>query len=58
MDMFFLRGGYKMNYGVQGAVVGAGLKYDLYGYTGRFNYAYRDFGDLKNVHMIQLGLSL
>ena len=58
MDMLFLRGGYKMNYGEQSFVVGAGLMYDLYGYMGRLNYAYRDFGDLKNVHMIQLGLSL
>jgi hypothetical protein len=57
-DIFFLRGGYKFNYDEEGLVLGAGLKYDISGFTGRFNYAYVDFGNLNQVHMIQLGFSL
>lgn len=57
-DIFFLRGGYKFNYDEEGLVLGVGLKYDISGFTGRFNYAYVDFGNLNKVHMIQLGFSL
>jgi hypothetical protein len=57
-NIFFVRGGYKFNYDEEGLVLGAGLKYDISGFTGRFNYAYVDFGNLNKVHMIQLGISL
>ena len=57
-NIFFVRGGYKFNYDEEGLVLGAGLKYDISGISGRFNYAYVDFGNLNKVHMIQLGISL
>lgn len=57
-DIFFVRGGYKFNYDEEGLVLGLGLKYEISGYSGRFNYAYVDFGNLNKVHMIQLGISL
>lgn len=56
-DMFFLRGGYKFNYDEEGLSFGAGIKCDIYGHSGRFNYTYVDFGNLNQVHMIQLGIS-
>ena len=57
-DMFFVRGGYKFNYDEEGLTLGFGMKYEISGYSGRFNYAYVDFGNLHKVHMIQLGLSI
>jgi len=56
-DMFFIRSGYKFNYDEEGLSFGAGIKCDIYGHSGRFNYAYVDFGNLNQVHMIQLGIS-
>ncbi len=57
-NILFVRGGYKFNYDEEGLVLGIGLKYEISGYSGRFNYAYVDFGNLNKVHMIQLGISL
>jgi len=57
-NILFVRGGYKFNYDEEGLVLGVGLKYEISGYSGRFNYAYVDFGNLNKVHMIQLGISL
>lgn len=58
MEMFALRGGYRLNYDVQGLTLGLGLRYSLSQYSGQVNYAYVDFGELKQVHIISLGFSL
>jgi len=58
MEMFSLRGGYRLNYDVQGLTLGLGLLYSLGHYSGQVNYAYVDFGDLKQVHILSLGFSL
>lgn len=57
LEMFALRGGYRFNYDVQGLTLGMGLLYSLGRYSGQVNYAYADFGDLKQVHLISLGFS-
>jgi hypothetical protein len=56
--MFVLRGGYRFNYDVQGLTLGLGLLYALGQYSGQVNYAYVDFGALKQVHLISLGFTL
>ena len=57
-NIFFVRGGYKFNYDEEGLTLGFGLQYEISGYSGRFNYAFIDFGNLHKVHMIQLGIAL
>jgi len=54
---FSLRGGYRFNYDVQSFTFGAGLDYPLGRSTARVNYAYVDFGALKQVHMFSLGVA-
>lgn len=56
--LFFLRGGYKFNYDVQGLTFGAGINYSFGGVDASINYAYVDFGELTQVHMFSLGFSL
>jgi len=53
---FSLRGGYKFNYDEQSFTLGAGLNYSLIGSTACLNYAYVDFGALKQVHMFSIGV--
>ena len=57
-NTFFLRGGYKFNYDVQQFTFGAGISYPIGNTVGTVNYAYVDFGELTQVHMISLGMSL
>jgi hypothetical protein len=52
-----LRGGYKLNYDEQSFTFGAGVNHDLQGTKIDVNYAYVDFGALKQVHMFSFGLS-
>jgi hypothetical protein len=56
-EIFSLRSGYKFNYDEQRFTFGAGVSYPLAGVTGTVNYAYVDFGDLTQVHMISVGFS-
>lgn len=57
MDMFTLRGGYRFNYDEVTFSAGAGVRVDT-GALGRLSvdYAYTDFGNLKGVHQITLGV--
>ena len=54
---FFLRGGYKFNYDVQRFTLGAGISYPIGQYVGTLNYAYVDFGELTQAHMLSLGFA-
>lgn len=53
--IFSLRGGYKFNYDEESFTFGAGINYPISGYEFKFNYAYVNFGVLKQVHMFTLG---
>lgn len=55
--VFSFRGGYKFNYDEESFTFGAGINYPLSNYQLKVHYAYVDFGDLEQVHMITLGLS-
>jgi len=52
-----VRGGYKFNYDEQGLTFGAGVNYSYSNYAGTINYAFVDFGALRQVHMFSLGFS-
>ena len=54
---FYLRGGYKFNYDVQRFALGAGISYPIGKYLGTINYAYVDFGELTQVHLLSLGFA-
>lgn len=45
IDMFFLRGGYKLNYDEEGLTAGLGVHLQTGGYGLRADYAYSAFGD-------------
>jgi hypothetical protein len=54
-EIFFLRGGYKMEYDEESYSFGFGLAYDNY----RIDYAFNDFGEyLDSVHRFSIGLSI
>jgi hypothetical protein len=55
--IFFARAGYKFNYDVQKFTFGAGITYPIGSLLGTINYAYVDFSELTQVHMISLGFS-
>ncbi len=59
-EIFFLRGGYKSLFeqdGEQGLTFGAGINYRVFDtFKIKFDYAYQDFGRLKNVQYISLGV--
>jgi opacity protein-like surface antigen len=59
-EMIFLRAGYKSLFErdtEQGLTLGAGVSYRMYGIIAlEVDYAYQDFGRLKNVHYLSLGL--
>ncbi len=56
-EMFFLRGGWKLNYEEEGATVGAGCDLKVWEHTNlALNYAYADFGRLESVHRFSFGL--
>jgi hypothetical protein len=56
-NSFSLRAGYKFNYDVQSFTLGGGLNYSLANTKASINYAYVDYGALKQVHMFSLGLA-
>ena len=59
-EIFFVRGGYKSLFekdGEQGLTLGVGINYRLIeSIKVKLDYAYEDFGRLKNVQYISLGL--
>ncbi len=59
-EIFFIRGGYKSLFeedGEQGFTIGAGINYRvLEAFKVKIDYAYQDFGRLKNVQYISLGV--
>lgn len=60
-ETFFIRGGYKslfLNDSEQSFTLGAGVNYELSpGFKIIVNYAYADYGRLKNIQYIDLGIS-
>jgi len=60
-DFLSLRGGYKslfLSDSEEGFTLGGGIKQPIGGIDLRFDYAFMDFGRLKNTHKITLGLGL
>ena len=59
-ELFFVRGGYKSLFereGEQGLTLGVGVNYRLVqAVKVMIDYAYQDFGRLKNVQYISLGV--
>lgn len=59
-ELFFIRGGYKslfLSDSEQGFTLGAGLNYEMSrGLFIRINYAYGDYGRLKNIQYFDIGL--
>lgn len=59
-ELLFIRGGYKsilLNNNEQSFTVGAGINYEMNsGLSLRVNYAYGDYGRLKNIQYIDLGI--
>ncbi len=53
----WVRGGYKFNYDEQSFTFGAGVNPSLRGVKVEVNYAYVDFGALKQVHMFSFGMA-
>jgi len=51
-----LRAGYRLNYDEEGLTLGGGINYNLGDLAGQINYAFVDFGRLKQVHMFNLGI--
>lgn len=58
LRQFSLRAGYKFNYDEQGLTLGAGVVANLMGVGMKVNYAFVNFGNLKQVHMFSLGIAL
>ncbi len=55
--VFFIRGGYKINYDEESFTFGLGINYPVLDYFIKVHYAFVDFGDLNNVHMFTLGVT-
>ena len=57
-EMFFLRGGYKLNYEEESVALGAGVTLPVWDRSKlNINYAWSDFGRLENVHRFSFGLT-
>ncbi len=57
-EMFFLRGGYKLNYDEEGLALGAGVNLPIWDRSlMAVNYAWSDFGRLEDVHRFSFGLT-
>ena len=57
-NMFFLRGGYKINADEGGIALGTGIQYAIMGTTNILvDYSFADLGVLKAVHRVTLGVS-
>jgi hypothetical protein len=54
MDMFFLRGGYKLNYDTQTFTAGTGVKAEIVDKEISINYAYVDMDILDATHRFEL----
>jgi hypothetical protein len=57
-NMFFLRGGYKVNHSVANYAFGGGVRLDLSGYTVRVDYSYSNFLLLGAAHRVGFSLNL
>lgn len=57
-DMFFARGGYKINYDIATYSFGAGVKVDLSGLDTRVDYSFSRFGLLGNAHRVGIGINI
>lgn len=57
-DMFFARGGYKINYDVATYSFGAGIKLNLSGIDTRVDYSYSKFGLLGVSHRVGIGVNI
>jgi len=55
-DMFFLRGGYKINYDAEKWSVGAGFKFSVANMGLGLDYGYSDFGFLTDMHRASLAM--
>lgn len=59
-ELVFIRGGYKSLFlanSEQSFTLGAGINYEMSsGLSIKFNYAYGDYGRLKNIQYIDIGL--
>lgn len=58
-NIIFLRAGYKalfMQDSEEGLTFGAGLQYDTVGMNLKFDFGYADFGRLKNVQFVSVGI--
>lgn len=58
LNMFFLRGGYRINHTVANYSFGAGVQTDVFGYSLRFDYSYSNFTLLNAVHRLGIGITL
>jgi len=56
--MFALRAGYKFNYDVEDFSFGVGVKFDLQGYKGSFDYGYTHANYFGSVNRLSLNFSL
>ncbi len=56
--MFALRAGYKFNYDVEDFSFGVGVKFDLQGYEGSFDYSYTHVEFFENINRLSLNFSL
>lgn len=57
-DLLAVRSGYRVNYDEEGLTLGAGLNFPIAAQQYSLNYAYLDFGSLKQVHMFSLGWTI
>ncbi|HQJ46982.1 MAG TPA: hypothetical protein PK195_10080, partial [Ignavibacteriaceae bacterium] len=59
-ELLFMKGGYKSLFQVnseQSFTLGAGINYEMTnGIYIKFNYAYGDYGRLKNIQYIDIGI--
>ena len=56
-EMFFLRGGYRLNHSVATYSFGAGFLLDVGGYGMRADYSYNDYSLLGGAHRFGVGVS-
>jgi len=57
-SLFFVRGGYKLNYDEDSFTAGFGFNYNIQGLGGlQFDYAFADMGRLNKINRFSIGLS-
>jgi hypothetical protein len=57
LQNLFLRGGYRINYDIEGGTMGAGVRVPLGDLRVDFDYAYAIYDMLPSIHRISLGLA-